>query len=155
VTDRRNVSLLLNQSYILHPEPSSCDFVKHLLSVRGSFAFRAEFCRRLLGHSLADALGLPSLGSDVASFPLAIVVYIVLMYFRLYTLLTMSYPWLNEKAIKFHGSLQRSFLVKWEEGHSSRMSAAYKKDKSQSGIGSEKMSSACPFSMVMPPQTQI
>jgi hypothetical protein len=130
--------------------------VKHLLSVSGSFAFRAEFCRRLLGHPLADALGLPSLGSGVASFPLAIVVYIVLMYFRLYTLLTMSYPWLNEKAIKFHGSLQRSFLVKWEEGHSSRMSAAYKKDKSQSGIGSEKMSSsACPFSMVMPPQTQI
>lgn len=142
--------------HILHPEPNSCDFVKHLLSVRGSFAFRAELCRRLLGHPLADALGLPSLGSDVASFPLAIVVYIVLMYFRLYTLLTMSYPWLNEKAIKFHGSLQRSFLVKWEEGHSSRMSAAYKKDKSQSEIGSEKMSSsACPFSMVIPPQTQI
>lgn len=145
--------------HILHPEPSSCDFVKHLLSVSGSFAFRAEFCRRLLGHPLADALGLPSLGSGgawdfVASLALAIVVYIVLMYFRIYTLLTMSYPWLNKKAIKFHGSLQRSFLVKWEEGHSSRMSAAYKKDKSQSGRDSKKMSSACPFSMVMPPKTE-
>ena len=146
--------------HILHPEPSSCDLVTHLLSVRGFFAFRAEVCRILIGGPLADGLGLPkyhcwqgwtveALRIFVANFLLKVTVYTFLMCFRFYTLLTMSSPWFKAKTTVWHGDLQRKFLHKWEEGHSSRMSAAYKKDKT---AASAKKSSSCPFSMVMPPQ---
>jgi len=146
--------------HILHPEPSSCELVKHLLSVRGSFAYRSEVCRSLLGAPLADNLGLPksccwkgwrmdAVQIFVVNYLLKVAVYTFLMCFRLYTLFTMSCPWFKKKATVWHGELQRKFLHKWEEGHSSRMSAAYDKDKATSVSG---RSSSCPFSMVMPPQ---
>ncbi len=147
--------------HILHPEPNSCDLVTHLLSVTGFFAFRAEACRKLLGDPLADGLGLPkchcwqgwrvdAVQVFVVNAFLKLVVYMFFMCFRFYTLLTMSCPWFKMKATVWHGILQRKFLLKWEEGHSTRMSAAYKKDSNTSA--SAKASSSCPFSMVMPPQ---
>jgi len=136
--------------HLLHPEPSSCDLVKHLLSVRGLFAFRAEVCRSLLGAPLADSLGLPksccwqgwridAIQIFVLNCLLKASVYSFFMCFRFYTLLTMSCPWFKTKATVWHGRLQRKFLQKWEKGHSSRMSVS-------------KRSPSCPFSMVMPPQ---
>ena len=147
--------------HILHPKPSSCDLVKHLLSVRGSFAFRAEVCRSLLGAPLADDLGLPksccwqgwrvdAVQIFVMNCLLKVAVYTFLMCFRFYTLLTMSCPWFKTKATVWHGELQRQFLHKWEEGHSSRMSAAYNDKTASTNVS--KRSSSCPFSMVMPPQ---
>eukprot|EP00984_Skeletonema_dohrnii_P000971 scaffold316_cov122-Skeletonema_dohrnii-CCMP3373.AAC.3 len=150
--------------HILHPEPSSCDLVTHLLSVTGFFAFRAEVCRNLLGDPLADGLGLPkcycwqgwrvdAIQIFVVNSLLKVAVYTFFMCFRVYTLLTMSCPWFKAKATVWHGNLQRKFLQKWVEGNSSRMkrmSVAYKTDKTASA--SVTKSSSCPFSMVMPPQ---
>lgn len=151
--------------HILHPEPSSCDLVTHLLSVTGFFPFRAEACRKLLGEPLADGLGLPkshcwqgwrvdAIQVFLVNSLLKVAVYMFFMCFRLYTLLTMSCPWFQTKATVWHVCLQRSFLHKWEKAHSSRMSAAYKKDKNPSAsvTKSSSSSSSCPFSMVMPPQ---
>ena len=146
--------------HILHPQSSSCDLVTHLLSVRGFFAYRAEVCRVLIGEPLADGLGLPKCrhwqgwrGDAIQIFVvhslLKVVVWIYFMCFRFYTLLTMKSPWFKAKATVWHGDLQRKFLHKWEEGHSSRMSAAYKKDKTANATA---QSSSCPFPMVMPPK---
>eukprot|EP00956_Cyclotella_meneghiniana_P013486 scaffold19546_cov65-Cyclotella_meneghiniana.AAC.3 len=121
--------------HLLHPTKESCQLVHHLLSFNGKVRFRSEMCRQFLGQPLSDSLGIPNCTDAM----IALMVYFFLMTIRCYTNLAMTFPWLRQTMIRWHGALQKRFLVIWEVNHNKRVGAA---------VGEKK---SCPFSMLMPP----
>ena len=121
--------------HLLHPTSESRQLVHHLLSFNGRVHFRSEMCRQFLGHPLSDNLGIAKGANAMTAF----MVYFFLMSLRCYTNLAMTFPRLRQMMIRWHGALQKRFLVIWEINHNKRVGAAAGEKKS------------CPFSMLMPP----
>lgn len=151
--------------HLLHPEQSSRELVKHLLSLRRHFIFRSEMCRKLLGDPLSDELGIPkssinwkgwrteSLHNFVNHIVVKFFLYFFLLFLRCYTLLTMKVPWIRSRAIVWHANLETRFLRAWEKGNAKRMTAARSTEQALSKLKESKSKSHCPFSMIMAPSS--
>jgi|Transcript_17122 hypothetical protein len=147
--------------HLLHPGEHSRKLVAHLLSIRGQDLFRSEVCRKFLGDPLSDDIYIARSSFHwgvwrreyfrdiIGHLGVRFSVYFVLVFMRCYILLTMSTPWIRERAIRFHASLQKRFLVHWEKNHAVRVGEAM-------NYGNEVKTNAkaCPFSMLMTPKLE-
>jgi len=151
--------------HLLHPDPSSCEVVKHLLGLGRGSIFRSEMCRKFLGDPLSDELRIAksslnwkgwrkeSLLNFARHIGVTFSVYFFLLILRLYTLLTMNYPWVRTRAASWHASLEKNYLRSWEQGHAKRMTVAAP-GQQRAEISNPPVKNAfCPFSMVMDPQS--
>ena len=100
------------------------------------FFFRALVCRQFIGHSLADALKLPLHPTWTKRTLLAILCFVYLSGFRVYTWTTMIF---SEHFIAFHQRLLKGVHNEWSRLHPGRMARNLN------------TSSACPFAMVKQP----
>lgn len=151
--------------HLLHPEQSSRLIVNHLLNLRRSIVFRSEVCRKFLGDSLSDQLGIPksqtnwvgwriaSLHNFVSHVCIKIFLYIFLVFLRGYTLLTMACPLFRQRAIVWHGNLEGKFLCLWEKSHEDRVTKAASKLEVGVAKSTTKKKSLCPFAMIMDPNS--
>lgn len=149
--------------HLLHPEQSSRMLVKHLLSLRRSVIFRSEVCRKFLGNSLSDDLGIPkscavwrgwhidSLHNFASHICIICFLYLFLIFLRGYTLLTMTCPWFRRRAIVCHANLEGRFLQLWEKAHEGRVTKVA--SKHVAAMPSMTKKSFCPFAMIMDPNS--
>ena len=127
------------------------------------FKYRSEICRKFLGDPLSDELGIPKssidwrcwrkIPNDLAIHAsVKILVYLFLVSFRCYTLLTMTIPCIRKHAILWHASLVMRFLKNWEKNHRARLNTAFTGQKPDTPMSSS--DTLCPFSMIMAPKLE-
>ena len=152
--------------HLLHPNDQARNLVTHLLRLRRFFLFRSEVCRKFLGGPLSDRLAIirstiewkglrrESFNNLITHAAVKFFLYFFLLFLRCYTLVTISFPCIRKRAIRWHGFLQTKFLNGWERMNAKRMNKAV-------GPAARKLTmlqedkSICPFSMVMSPSDTI
>jgi len=149
--------------HLLHPEESSRELVRHLLSLKSFVMFRSEVCRKFLGDPLSDDLGISKSSMNwrgwrkeafynfVSHVGVKFFLYLFLLFLRWYTKMPMSSPWIRSRAIVWHAKLEGKFLRVWEKMHSKRMLNAAPATQNTATAKSSSKNSCCPFAMVMAP----